>query len=669
MIEEQIAKEITNLIADINYHNDLYHNKAAPEISDYEFDQIMARLIQLEAEYPNLVNSNSPTRRVGSSISKNFRQVNHIYPMLSLANTYSNDDIQSFYSRVCKLLNMESIEMLCELKFDGVAISLVYENGSLLRAVTRGNGVTGDEITQNALRIKSIPKTIPYLSANLVEVRGEVFMTRKQLNKLNRERIKNEEQPWANPRNITAGTLKLLDSNEVAKRQLEFLPYTLLSDNKNIQFQEESLDFLKKWGFSISDTYKKCKTKDEVVEYINYWEKQREFLAMDIDGLVIKVNNLNQQRLLGSTSHSPRWAVAYKYKPKSASTKLISVYYQVGRTGAITPVAELVPIELAGTVVKRASLYNANFIEAMQLHNLDTVYIEKGGDIIPKLTAIDFSKRDQNSIPVKFPTHCPECNSLLHREDYEAIYYCLNHMNCLPQAKARLVHFVSKNAMDIDSVGPKTVEALFTSKLVANPSDLYGLTYDEVISLDGFKHQSAERLISGIAASKTTSFGRIIYALGIRHVGVVVAQVLAQHFVDIDSLMKASIEELYQIDDLGIKTAVSIRDFFSDADNINQIGKLKYHGLNLRSNLERVTNNADYLLNKSFVITGTFKNYERDELKHKIKNLGGTIITNISKQTSHLIVGDNPGPSKLQKAKELNIEIIFEDQLGTILVP
>lgn len=667
MTENQIEEEIYKLIADIEYHNDLYHNKGAPTISDYEFDQLMNRLIDLEAKYPNLINSNSPTHRVGSSISKNFRQVDHIYPMLSLSNTYSDDDVKSFYSRICRLLNLESIEILCELKFDGVAISLIYNKGNLLRAVTRGNGIMGDDITQNALKIKSIPRTIPYSSDNIVEIRGEVFMTRTQLYKLNKERIANGEQPWANPRNITAGTLKLLDSDEVARRQLEFFPYTLLSSSSEVQLQEDSLELLKSWGFTISATYKKCKTKEDILEYINYWEKQRDFLSMDIDGLVIKVNNLNQQQRLGNTSHSPRWAVAYKYKPKSAITQLMSVYYQIGRTGAITPVAELVPVELAGTIVKRASLYNAKFIENKQLHNFDTVHIEKGGDIIPKITSVDLSKRDSKSIPIKFLTNCPECNTPLHRADNEAVYYCLNHTSCPTQVKGRLIHFVSKNAMNIDSIGPKTIDILFKNKLVNDFSDLYSLSYDQIVTLDGFKHQSAERLISGIAASKNVSFGRIIYALGIRHVGEKVAQVLAQNFVDIDLLMKASVDELYQINDLGIKTAESIRGFFSDASIIDQIEKLKYYGLNFKSNLDIVeTHKADTLSNKSFVITGTFKKYGREELKSKIKSLGGTIITNVSKQTSYLIVGENPGPGKLQKAKELSIETILEEQFEKI---
>lgn len=668
MIDLEAKKEIQNLIDMLNYYSDLYYNKSTSLISDYEFDMLMEKLLQLEKKYPEYTQPNSPTKKVREGVSKNFKQLSHTYPMLSLSNTYSEEEINSFYNRCCKLLNTSSIEMFCELKCDGVAISLIYENGILINAITRGDGVQGDDITQNALNIKAIPQKIE-ISLKKFEVRGEIFMTRKQFEKLNNQRLEDGELPWANPRNLTSGTIKLLNPEEVRRRNLDFYPYTLITTENIALSQENSLSTLEKWGFHVSKTSKKCKNQKEVLEYIDLWKNKKNSLPMDIDGIVIKVNNLAEQQVLGATSHSPRWAVAYKYKPEHTQTELITVSYQIGRTGAITPVANFKAVELAGSIIRRASLYNQNFLQNLDLHDHDTIFIEKGGDIIPKVTSINLSKRRKNSNPVKFPIHCPECNSTLHRNEFEAIHYCLNSNNCIPQVKARISHFVSKNAMNIDSIGNRTIDVLFEKNLIKNFTDLYKLTYDEIICLNGFKHQSTENMLQGITKSKTTPFAKVIYALGIKHVGEIAANLLAKYFKNIDLLINASLEELEQIDDIGIKTAMSIKEFLSDPNNLNQIYQLKDYGVNFSLKEEISLVKETLLSNQNFVISGIFENFEREELKALITNLGGNIISSISKKTTYLLAGSNAGESKLQKAKELNISIISEQEFEEIITP
>lgn len=648
----EIRKKISHLVSSINHHNDLFHNKATPEISDYEFDQLMAQLIQLEKDFPELALSNSPTKKVGSDVNKNFHQVAHLFPMLSLGNVYSKEELKDFYDRLCKLLGLGSLEMACELKLDGVAISLIYEGGKLARAVTRGNGLTGDDVTKNIFEIKSIPKAIPY--AEECEIRGEVFMLVEEFERLNRIRVKSGEAPWANPRNTTAGTLKLLDSGVVAQRPLEFGPYTLVTLEESFpKTQEEALRILKKWGFKSFSHHQRCSTFDAVVDYINLWEERRGALPMCIDGVVIKVNNLSQQQELGSTSHSPRWAIAYKYKPESALTQLLAVTYQVGRTGAITPVADLVPVELSGTTVSRASLYNENYIQALSLHESDFVFVEKSGEIIPKIMAIDHRKRQKGSVPIVFPKDCPECSAPLQREEEDVMFYCKND-SCTPQLKAKIVHFVSKPAMNIASIGPRTIGVFFENGLVVQPSDLYKLTFDAIVNLEGFQKRSAETILREIENSKVVPFSRVLYAIGIRHVGEVMAEKLCEQFFSIDALMAASIDELSQADEVGIKIASSIKSFLANSKNIDHISELRNFGLqfSLGANLAK-EKTSQIFADKVFVITGVFENYTREALKSKIKEYGGRVSDSISTKTNYLIAGSSPGSKKVAEFRSL----------------
>ncbi|MFC2125460.1 NAD-dependent DNA ligase LigA [Bacteroidota bacterium] len=669
MTKEEAKKEIKQLIDELNYYNEQYYQHHQSIISDYEFDMKLKRLQELESNFLEFQYSYSPTRRVGGAITKSFETVQHRYPMLSLSNTYSEDELKDFDTRVNKGLEGENYEYFCELKFDGVAISLTYENGILIRAVTRGDGFRGDDITANAKTIRTIPLKI---SANsfpeIFEVRGEVFMPNDVFDKLNTERQKDGEPLLANPRNTTSGTLKMQDSSIVASRNLNCYLYSLLGDNLNIETHEEAMKKLENWGFNVSTTYKKCMSMTEVFNYINHWENRREKLPLETDGIVIKVNNYPQQQKLGFTSKFPRWAIAYKYKTESARTRLLSIDYQVGRTGSITPVANLEPVLLAGTTVKRASLHNANEIKRLDIHDRDMVFIEKGGEIIPKITGIDTIGRKSDSKPVQFINKCPECGTELIRKEQEANHYCPNQEGCPPQIKGKIEHFIQRNAMDINSLGEKTINALYEYGLVRNVADLYHLRPDDIQQLEGFKELSTANLIGGIEASKNVSYENVLYGLGIRYVGRTVAEKLASHFENIDNLTKASFEELIQAPEIGEKIAKSVVTYFQDEKNMELIESLRLSGLKFKlDKLTTVISSGNTLEGLTFVISGTFDNYGRDELKSLIKQHGGKVLSAISGNLDYLLAGENMGPAKRRKAVDLGIPIINESDFKKMI--
>jgi len=661
MTPEEAKKEIDELSRLINYHNDLYYQQSRTEISDYEFDQLMNRLIALENEFPEFRSEYSPSQRVGGTITKSFETVYHAYPMLSLGNTYSREELLDFDRRVAKGLE-EPYEYFCELKFDGVAISLTYENGILKRAATRGDGSRGDNITNNAKTIRTIPLkvTADDLPASF-EARGEAFMPRDVFNELNRQREQTGEPLLANPRNTASGTLKMQDSSIVARRRLDCYMYSLLSEELDAHNHSDRIALLEKWGFNVSPTYKKCKNIHEVFEYIDYWEKRRLELPLDTDGVVIKVNNLRQQEKLGYTAKIPRWAIAYKYKALDASTKLLKVTYQVGRTGAITPVANLEPILLAGTVVKRASLHNANEIMRLDLREGDTVFVVKGGEIIPKITGVDLTKREPNSKAIVYLDHCPACGEKLERNEGEAIHFCPNSKGCPPQIIGRLEHFVHRQAMDINSLGGKTIETLYYKGLVKTPADLYKLRYEDVSRLERFGDLSTRNMLQGIEESKKAPFPNVLFALGIHFVGRTVAEKLALHFRNIDNLMQANYEALIEVPEIGERIAQSVLDYFKDPDNVRLIEELKASGLNFEIKEEETPVN-NVLGGKSFVISGVFENFGRDELKEVIKAKGGKVLSSVSGNLDYLLAGENMGPAKKEKAQRLGVKIISEKE-------
>ena len=669
MTREEAKKQIGELREKIEYYNDQYYQKDTSVISDIEFDRLLEDLIRLEEKFPEFKDPHSPTQRVGGTISKEFPTVEHNYPMLSLGNTYSEEEIRDFDSRVKKILNGEPCEYICELKFDGVAISLRYVNGLLDRAVTRGDGQRGDDITANAKTIRSIPlkirgKAIP----GEIEVRGEVFMPWEVFNAINAGKEKSGEPLLANPRNATSGTVKMQDSSVVAKRKLSCFVYYLLGE-ASFKTHEESIRQLQKWGFQVSPTFRKCKDVKEIIEFIKEWEDKREDLPLGTDGIVIKVNSFEQQQKLGFTSKFPRWAIAFKYKAKSAVTRLQRIVYQVGRTGAVTPVAELEPVFLAGTTVKRASLHNANEIQRLDIHEGDLVIIEKGGEIIPKITGVDFSSREAHTRPVKFITRCPECNTPLVRNEGEAAWYCPNSKSCPPQLKGKIEHFIQRNAMDIDSLGEKTIDALFEKKLVKSVADIYRLTEEDIRKLDKFKDLSTRNLLQGIEASKSQAFERLLFGLGIRYVGQTVAEKLADQFQSIEALKKATYEDLIGVPEIGERIAESVVGFFRDPDNLMLIESLKEAGLKMKKETSAGAGSAtgDKLRNLTFVISGIFKHYEREELKDLIKSQGGKVLSSVSSRLDYLVAGENMGPSKLEKAKELGIKIISEKEFEALL--
>jgi len=668
MTKEEVLNRMRELAEQIEEHNYRYYVLDKPVISDYEFDKLLEELQKLEKQYPDLVLPDSPTQRVGGTITKIFPTVKHKYLMLSLSNTYFIEELYDFDRRVKELLDLsmsEKVEYVCELKIDGLSISLIYENGYLIRAVTRGDGIQGDEVTANVKTIRSIPLKLKGHYLPNIEVRGEIFMPIKVFEKLNQEREEIGDEPFANPRNAASGTMKLQDSSEVAKRKLDAFLYYIIADNLPYQTHWECLKHLKEWGFKVNENAELCKGIEEVKRFIDKWEEKRWELPYETDGVVVKVNDLQYQKTLGNTAKSPRWAVAFKYKPEQAITQLKSISYQVGRTGVVTPVANLEPVLLAGTKVKRASLHNADIIEKLDLHEHDFVIIEKGGEIIPKIVAIDTSKRPAHSKKVHFITHCPECGTKLIRNEDEAAYYCPNQFGCRPQIIGKIVHFVSRKAMAIQSLGEETIELLYDNHLIKNVADLYELKEEQIIPLERMGEKSAHNIITGIQESKKRPFERVLFALGIRHVGETLAKKIARAARSIDHLQKMSIEELTQIEDVGETIAHSIKEYLFKPQNQEIIKRLKQHGLQFE--MEGDFHQSDKLKGLIIVISGTFKRWSRDELKELIERNGGKNTSSVSKKTSYLLAGEDPGPEKIKKAKELAVEIIDEDTFAKMI--
>lgn len=663
-----IKERIDQLRTDLHRHNYNYYVLNTPEISDKEFDDMMRELQDLEKEHPEYQDENSPTMRVGSDLNKNFTQVTHKYPMLSLGNTYSENEVTDFYDRVKKALN-EDFEICCELKYDGTSISLTYENGKLVRAVTRGDGEKGDDVTDNVKTIRTIPLVLHGNNyPEHFEIRGEILMPWEVFEELNREKEAREEPLFANPRNAASGTLKLQNSAIVASRKLDAYLYYLLGEELPCDGHYENLQTAAGWGFKISEHTKKTHSLEEVFEYIRYWDTERKNLPVATDGIVLKVNSMRQQKSLGFTAKSPRWAIAYKFQAERALTRLNRVTYQVGRTGAITPVANLDPVQLSGTIVKRASLHNADIIEGLDLHIGDMVYVEKGGEIIPKITGVDKDARGMLiGEKVKFITHCPECGSKLVRYEGEAAHYCPNETACPPQIKGKIEHFISRKAMNIDGLGPETVDTFYRLGLIKDTADLYQLTAEDIKNLDRMGEKSAENIIKGIKASKEVPFERVLFALGIRFVGETVAKKIAKSFNNIEELENADLEKLTSIDEIGEKIAQSILIYFSSPLNVNLIERLKSAGLQLYRKEEDLNEYTDKLAGQSIVISGVFTHHSRDEYKDLIEKNGGKNVGSISTKTSFILAGENMGPSKLEKAHKLGIKVISEDEFLTLI--
>lgn len=655
------------LRAELHRHNYNYYVMNAPEITDKEFDDLMRELQDLEKEHPEYADENSPTMRVGSDLNKNFTQVAHKYPMLSLGNTYSESEVTDFYERVKKALN-EDFEICCELKYDGTSISLTYEDGKLVRAVTRGDGEKGDDVTDNVKTIRTIPLVLHGDYPSTFEIRGEILMPWESFEALNRERETREEPLFANPRNAASGTLKSQNSSVVAARKLDAYLYYLLGEDLPADGHYECLQKAAQWGFKISEHMKKARTLQEVFDYINYWDTERKNLPVATDGIVLKVNGLRQQKNLGYTAKSPRWAIAYKFQAERALTRLNKVSYQVGRTGAITPVANLDPVQLSGTVVKRASLHNADIIEGLDLHIGDMVYVEKGGEIIPKITGVDTDARGMLlGEKVKFITRCPECGTPLVRFEGEAAHYCPNETACPPQIKGKIEHFISRRAMNIDGLGPETVDMFYRLKLIKDAADLYRLTVDDIKDLDRMGQKSAENIVNGIAASRSVPFERVLFALGIRFVGETVAKKIARSFKSIDEVEQASLETLMSIDEIGEKIAQSIVSYFGNPLNRNLVERLKEAGLQFSRSEEDLSGYTDKLAGQSIVISGVFEHHSRDEYKEMIERNGGKNVGSISSKTSFILAGANMGPAKLEKAQKLGIRIMSENEFLDLL--
>ena len=663
---------ISTLRSELEQHNYNYYVLNAPTISDMEFDRKLRQLQDLETAHPEFFDPNSPTQRVGSDINTSFKQVKHKYPMLSLANTYSEGEVNDFYERVKKGLN-NNFELVCELKYDGTSISLIYENGVLKQAITRGDGEKGDDVTANVKTIRTIPLKLHGGDfPEKFEIRGEILMPWNVFETLNKEREAQEEPLFANPRNAASGTLKMQNSAEVAKRRLDGYFYYLLGENLPSDSHFENLQAAKKWGFKVSEATKLCTNLGEVVDFINYWNVERKNLPVATDGIVIKVNSLNQQRNLGFTAKSPRWAIAYKFQAEKAVTRLNSVSYQVGRTGAVTPVANLDPVQLSGTTVKRASLHNADIIEGLDLHIGDMVYVEKGGEIIPKITEVDKKARESNFMlgdKVKFITHCPECGAPLVRVEGEAAHYCPNENHCPPQIKGKMAHFVSRKAMNIDGLGEETINLLYQNDLLKNIADIYELKVHELSQLERLGNKSAYNIIEGAEKSKSVPFERALFALGIRFVGETVAKKLAFAFKNIDNLEKATLEELTSVDEIGGRIAESVIAYFSDNQNIEIIEKLRNHGLQFSVSEENLQPKSDVLAGKTVVISGTFHTHSRDEYKQIIEQHGGKNTGSVSAKTSFILAGENMGPEKLNKAEKLGVQIVSEEEFLKMIVP
>jgi DNA ligase (NAD+) len=655
-------QRIEQLRKELHEHNYRYYVLNQPTIGDQEFDFMMKELQELEARHPELYDANSPSQRVGSDLQSEFRQVKHRYPMLSLANTYSEQDVRDWYESVKKGLAGEDFEVCCEMKYDGLSISLTYVDGALTQAVTRGDGVQGDDVTTNVKTIRSIPLVLPGTGyPHEFEIRGEILMPWSSFEHLNKEREAAEEPLFANPRNAASGTLKSLDSHVVAQRQLDAYLYYLLGESLPADGHFENLEAARSWGFKISEGMRKAHSVEEVMDFINYWDQERKNLPVATDGIVLKVNSLRQQRSLGYTAKSPRWAIAYKFKAERECTRLLEVTYQVGRTGAVTPVANMEPVQLAGTTVKRATLNNEDFIRSFDLHIGDMVYVEKGGEIIPKIVGVNIDERPIIAQPVQFIKKCPECGAPLVRYEGEAAWYCPNDAGCPPQIKGRIEHFIARKAMNIDSLGPETVDEYYRRGIVKNVADLYSIDVQQ-INGDGSRTKSAQRIVNGIQKSKEVPFERVVFALGIRFVGETTARLLARHFKSLDALMAAGLEDLQEVEGVGEVMAKSIIAYFHNEENLRIVNRLREVGLQMQLSESQTAATSDKLAGQSIVISGVFAHHSRDEYKLIIEQNGGKNVGSISGKTSFILAGDNMGPSKLEKAQKLGIKIMNEDE-------
>jgi DNA ligase (NAD+) len=658
---------IQTLREELNLHNHNYYVLDKPTLSDYEFDMKLKELQDLENKHPEFFDANSPTQRVGGTVTKNFETIPHEYRMYSLDNSYSKEDLIDWENRIQKVLGNVPLEYTCELKYDGASISITYENGKLKRAVTRGDGFQGDDVTNNIKTIKSIPLQLKGNYPSQFAIRGEIILPFAGFEKMNQDLIEIGETPYSNPRNTASGSLKLQDSAEVAKRPLDCLLYFLIGPNLPFSSQFEGLEVARNWGFKAPTEAKLSKNLEEVFQFIEFWDIHRHELPYETDGVVIKVNDFRHQEELGYTAKSPRWAIAYKFKSDQVPTRLNSISYQVGRTGAITPVANLEPVQLAGTIVKRASLHNADQIEKLDIRVNDTVFVEKGGEIIPKIIAVDLSKRPEDSVPTLYISHCPECNTELIRGEGEANHYCPNFYGCPPQIIGRIQHYISRKAMDIEGLGGETVALLFNNGLVHNYADLYELKVEQILPLDRMAQKSAENLVKGVENSKNIPFESVLFALGIRFVGETVAKKLAKHYKNIDALQQATLMELVLVDEIGERIAQSVIDFFENNENKIIIERLKSYGVQFEI-VEKINPNAtEKFLGKTFVVSGVFSTFSRDELKSVIEDNGGKVGSSISAKTDFVVAGDNMGPAKLEKATKLNVSIISEDQFITML--
>jgi DNA ligase (NAD+) len=667
MLSKDIIKRVKHLRNELNRHNHLYYVLAKPEISDFEYDSMLKDLEALEKKYPELIDPNSPTQRIGSDRTEGFKQVKLRYPMLSLANTYSFEELDDFHNRIGKTLS-QPWEYVCELKYDGTAIGLTYKNGKLVQAVTRGDGLQGDDVTANVKTIRSIPLVLSGNDyPNEFEIRGEILMPRAAFDNINKQREQQGEMPFANPRNAAAGTIKLLNSKLVAERKLDCLLYFILGEELPYKNHLDNLKKAGEWGFKIPHNIMLCKSNEDVKNFITHWDTARFDLPFDTDGVVIKVNSYLQQNALGYTAKTPRWAIAYKYKAEQVSTKLLSVDYQVGRTGAITPVANLEPVQLAGTVVKRASLHNADQIALLDLRIGDTVFVEKGGEIIPKIVGVDFDQRTSHSTPIQYINTCPECNTPLVRLESEAKHYCPNQAGCPPQLKGRVIHFISRKAMNIDGLGEETIELLFNEGLVKDIADLYVLTYEQIIKLERFAHKSAANAIKSIDKSKGMPLHKVLFGLGIRYVGETTARKLALHFGLLSRLKDATFEQLLEVDEVGEVIANSIVSFFADRKNVDLIERLQKAGLRMEQEKSEAIQENEAFKGQSVVISGTFSRISRDELKELVLKHGGNVLSAVSGNTSLIIAGENMGPAKLEKANKLGIKIISEDDFFKLI--
>jgi DNA ligase (NAD+) len=662
-----IQNTIQNLREELNQHNHNYYVLDQPTISDYEFDLKLAQLQNLENQHPEFFDESSPTQRVGGAITKNFETVPHEHRMYSLDNSYSKEDLLEWEKRIQKVLGEVSLEYTCELKYDGASISITYENGKLKRAVTRGDGFQGDDVTNNIKTIKSVPLQLKGNYPPKFDVRGEIILPFAGFEKMNQELIEIGETPYSNPRNTASGSLKLQDSTEVAKRPLDCLLYFLIGNQLPFNSQIESLESARSWGFKAPKEAKLANNLKEVFQFIDYWDTHRHNLPYETDGVVVKVNSFQYQEELGYTAKSPRWAIAYKFKSEQVATRLNSISYQVGRTGAITPVANLEPVQLAGTIVKRASLHNADQIEKLDIRVGDTVFVEKGGEIIPKIIAVDVAQRNLFAEPTSYITHCPECQTELVRIEGEANHYCPNFYGCPPQIIGRIQHYISRKAMDIEGLGGETVALLFNNGLVHNYADLYELKVEQILPLERMAQKSAENLVNGVAFSKNIPFERVLFALGIRYVGETVAKKLAKHYKNIDALRQASLMDLILVDEIGERIAQSVIDFFDNQDNQIIVERLQNYGIQLEIVEKYNPNATDKLQGKTFVVSGLFTLFSRDELKQAIEDNGGKVGSSISAKTDYVVAGDNMGPAKLDKANKLNIPIISEEDFKTMV--